>query len=412
MRRHEDWPGDPVGSCSPDRKRPAVRLTFHVRYNIIIISYYIGYIMVICFEASKHTRSRLDILIEDGQYEDYGDVIAVAVANLAVLQSQVRSQGALVLDFSRDDVGPEQVATEGDLRHSTRAPIRVPDLFETPGAIERQTRSAPMPTREYSSGEPIPLERWLFGQYNRILPLKASCRGLANMLVGQPDGLLIDEAAATIVEAASQLGMSLRRLESKVGLHRDDALSTAFPSSGKRAEKSKLRFASQFVVATTKTNDLTGLPSDLGLVNYTSPSKDSIALTEPGWRFAAAPNPVLDGNQKQATDKLGDEECEVLLSHICEAVPREDFAFRAVLAAVRSGRTSPNQIDEDFVRLAADNQVSPAFISTQRSGAVSRMVDLGLLVRSRRGVRVEYVLTEGGENYLARKPVAARGSGQ
>ena len=153
------------------------------------------------------------------------------------------------------------------------------------------------------------------------------------MLLEKPEGVTVDEASTAIVSAASQLGKSLRRFERSLELHRDNALSTAFPSAGKKAEKSRLRFGNQFIAGTTKENNLTGFLADLSLLNYTSSARDRVALTDPGWWFAMAGNPVLDGTQEGPTQKFTDEERHILLSHIQDSVPREDSAFRSVLTA-------------------------------------------------------------------------------
>jgi hypothetical protein len=51
--------------------------------------------------------------------------------------------------------------------------------------------------------------------------------------------------------------------------------------------------------------------------------------------------------------------------------------------------------------------VSDSFVTTQRSGLMSRMADLALVTRARDGVRVSYVITESGSSYAARAVAAA-----
>jgi hypothetical protein len=46
--------------------------------------------------------------------------------------------------------------------------------------------------------------------------------------------------------------------------------------------------------------------------------------------------------------------------------------------------------------------LSQSFLASQRSGAVSRMSDLGLIERRREGVRVFYAATEDGVVFLER----------
>jgi len=48
--------------------------------------------MIICFECSHATKEALDRLLSEGQYVDYSEVLSVAVANLVVLQNQIRKR--------------------------------------------------------------------------------------------------------------------------------------------------------------------------------------------------------------------------------------------------------------------------------------------------------------------------------
>jgi hypothetical protein len=84
-------------------------------------------------------------------------------------------------------------------------------------------------------------------------------------------------------------------------------------------------------------------------------------------------------------------------------VPVEVFAYRVILGAVSDGQTSPDQIDT-AMKAYLDGQradtLSQSFLASQRSGAVSRMSDLGLIERRRDGVRVSYTATEDGLAFL------------
>ena len=46
------------------------------------------------------------------------------------------------------------------------------------------------------------------------------------------------------------------------------------------------------------------------------------------------------------------------------------------------------------------SDLSQSFLASQRSGAVSRMSDLGLIERRREGVRVFYAVTDDGRAFL------------
>lgn len=361
--------------------------------------------MIICFEASRQTKNEVDFLLKNGTYSDMNEVLNMAVANLVLLQRRVEAEGAIILD---SEGGPSEAQNVGLGRASDAASGRprivVPALLALPMYEDEPPPFVPMPMVESpKNDQEVALERWIFGQFNRLLPVKVSCRGLANLLIRQPSGVKIDVASRSVVDAASKLGSSLREFEAEYDLHRDHALSTAFPTAGKKADKSRLRFSTQFIAGRNKDGDLTGFLADLGLINYSSDDRDRIALTEPGWNFAYVSNPVLEGKQEEPTQKFTVEEQHILVSHIIESVPVEDFAFRTVLEHVSWGHSNPSDLDSKIAQFAAEG-TSPAFISTQRSGVVCRMIDLGLIARVRNGIRVEYVITSDGSEYLAREP--------
>jgi hypothetical protein len=128
-----------------------------------------------------------------------------------------------------------------------------------------------------------------------------------------------------------------------------------------------------------------------------------LLLTKAGYDFAMLQNPVLDGPQEEVAGKFSAAEVEFLLLHIGEAVPEEAFAYRAIMEAVKEGKDTPEKLDNALKRYIPKGRqpaLTQSFLSSQRSGAVSRMADLGLIERQREGQRVTYVITEAGQNYL------------
>ena len=182
---------------------------------------------------------------------------------------------------------------------------------------------------------------------------------------------------------------------------REESLSTAFPSAATDINKSRLRFSNQFVGALNKRGQLRGFPIDRKLVNYRNPKDPKLLLTDAGWAFAALANPILD-RAADIGEKLSEEERAFLIQHIRDNVPVEDFAIRAVLAALDAGARNPDDLDNALGKYMPERSNEPfshAFLSTQRAGAISRMTDLGLVVREREGLRVTYVASDFGKNY-------------
>ncbi|MDQ3703940.1 MAG: hypothetical protein M3437_01740 [Chloroflexota bacterium] len=410
--------------------------------------------MIICFKCSQETKQALDGLVQTGQYTDYAEAIASAIANLIILQTELSDKAVLVL--GERDVGgstaslqepPSANGKEQKGRETTRVrsevsgtPARqsgeqlrkaapkaearmqestpdelkstqftVPTLFGLIGLEDIKLRTAPLPDDVWVRGQEIPLHRWLFGQYNRLLPAKANCRALAHLIKQRPSGVPLSEAASQIAQEVLILGEMLRYSDERHSVGRDDALATAFPTAKEDSdggEKGITRYANHFVANVNTNGQLSGLLISLKLINYVKKKDPLLQLTEAGWQFAKLPNPVLEGQQERATQKFSEAETAFLLRHIADNVPAEDFVYRVLLNAIQQGANSPDSIDAELYRFVPPNHnLTDSFISSQRSGAISRMADLGLVERVRDGVKVTYTVTPGGSNYLRNTPL-------
>jgi len=397
--------------------------------------------MILCIRCDKDTKRKMDDLLKKDHYRDYSELISVAISNLCVLDHEVGARGAFVIGespapfsvaLSADPVksakraavarpGPpqsqKQKARTASAAPARSAPVRIPDLFLYDGLDKLSIATLDVQEDE-NVMESFTLDRWLFGQYNKLLPAKANCRALARMIDDHDEGLPLDRAAAHVAEAAGHLGDYLADCDLRHQTGRDEALATAFPRSGADAEKSRARYANQFVGAVNSQGQLSGLLCDYrlaGLSGMGVPPMDHgqdaratltppycIQLTAPGLAFARLDNPVLDQSQDDPAQKFSREETAFLLGHIQRFVPVEAFAFRTLIAAVQEGADTPGKLDEAlrvYVPADSNRSLSPSFLTSQRSGALSRMADLGLIGRVRKGVRVSYSITEQGQRF-------------
>lgn len=364
--------------------------------------------MVICIQMDGKTKDDLDQLVKVGGYHDCSHAIAIAIANQLLLDQNVGESGrSLVVSTAAKSASPthtrQSVAANSD---SVRplVPAHIPSVFLL-AAYPTGYEAAPLPMDVFAPGHDVPVDRWIFGQHNKLLPVKASCRALAALGAIDKKGTPIARAAADIASFAVELGDYLRKLDDDSSASRDEALSTAFPHSDAEAgDKTRLRYANQFVGSVNKHGQLSGLLVDLKLVNHTGGKESRIKLTDPGLNFAALKNPILDSEPKsEAQAKFSDEEMTFLLDHIRKSVPAEYSAFRAVLNALVEGSNSPERLDsalKKFMSRRSEKPFTDAFLTTQRSGAISRMADLDLIRRSREGVTVTYVPTEKGKEFL------------
>ena len=287
------------------------------------------------------------------------------------------------------------------------SPPGIPLIFGLEGLPgSPRFKLAECPADVWIAAQQIPIDRWIFGQFNKLLPAKANARALARFVVddnGSPD---LKTVAAKLSDEAERLGDYLSYLDSKQGRTRDDSLATAFPTSNSSSEKSRDRYSNQFVANFNGKGEISGLLVDLKLINLER-KKDFIhlRLTEPGWTFAVMRNPILDDDNADPHERFSEEEVAFLLNHIAQDVPVEAFAFHAVLAGIEKGHTTPNSLDSYLARYRAKSpkrEITDAYLTTQRSGVVARLSDLMLIRRVRDGIRVSYQITDRGKDYLPR----------
>ena len=141
-----------------------------------------------------------------------------------------------------------------------------------------------------------------------------------------------------------------------------------------------------------------GLPAALGFVAHDSAKDPNLRLTKAGAQFAALANPLLDPGL--TGEKFTDDEIRFLLQHIQSCVPEEVSAFTAIIDAINEGANTPDKMDV-FLRARFGFQdeaaMTATFLSTQRTGAISRLADLGLVYREKAGIRVTYTVSHSGK---------------
>jgi hypothetical protein len=352
--------------------------------------------MIICLSISQRTKDELDTLLKVGEFRDYSEAAAVAIANQLLLQSH----GGTSVKADRLEASMSARSGEGengkgpDARNSNSS--RVPEFFSYLGTEVAPPQLAEAPSDSFAHGQAVTVDQWIFGQHNKLLPVKATCRAMARLIhtnAGRALGLA--KTASEIASQAVKLGDYLRHLDQISNVHRDDALSFAFPNSeSPNGDKSRLRYANQFVVSATKQGTLSGLPVELKLINRDLSNNSQVSLTEAGWLFAALQNPILDEGRDGRHSKFSVEEIEFLLDHIRQHVPAEAFAFKVALEAIAQGAHAPEKLDDAlaaYLPQRPDKPFTRAFLTTQRAGVVSRMIELGLIRRVRDGINVSYI---------------------
>jgi len=365
--------------------------------------------MIICFDCTPESKRDLDVLLKHGDYESYSEIINLAIANLSILQNRVPDGSSMIIDQNlsqdRKRIGDLPAKYLKPRKPETSIITNVPEIFILDLDKDFHPPLAPNPLPQKKTNEDYPFHTWIFGQYNRFLPIKATCRGIENLLrSGNASGVPLSTILESIPNQAKILGNYLFNLESSYSLLRDQKLSIAFPNIGSGSEKSQQRFANQFVASINKNGDLSGMPYDFGFINWFGESKSRISLTEQGWKFSQLSNPILDNVQVSPNQKYSKQELDFLITHIIDNIPSELSAYRKMINGIKKGYASPKLLSDFFEDELKENQsidYTKTFLSTQRSGVISRMIDLNLIAREREGKFVQYVITDLASKYDA-----------
>ena len=230
-----------------------------------------------------------------------------------------------------------------------------------------------------------PLDERVWGQVNRLFPLKLACRWLAvanakkrkwETYEAIHDGLALD---------ASTLGSVLERFDQASNRMRDDLLATGLPRRGNIASQD--RFISQYVARKARDLDLTpGAICQYALATFDG---DRLALTDRGLELARLENPLLDVPLGSATSPLSNDERRFFLKQVQDYVPNEQKGFELILGAINGGAETPANL-LTAVRTALPIDWSEMMVRTHVSGLVARMADVSVLRRRWEGRNVTY----------------------
>lgn len=364
--------------------------------------------MLMTIRIPSQLKEKVDQLVNKGLYPDFSSMAVVAIENLLVAEEEHAgtAPASLQPEAQPGPATPPAVSARppfGTLPRRIIAPSpRLPAFawHGTPEAAARQQRD--FPGDRFAKGEKVCVERWLFGQQNRVVPLKVNARLLLTVLSDMADEPLLPVVTASMSAHAVAVGEAFSRIDSENGRKKDDALATAFPSPD--SEKSRQRFADQFVATENSQGELTGMLIDwkLGAVDRKK-GKTYLYPTAACIVFADMHSPLLDNEHPDGiVTRFSDEELNWILQHIAAHVHVESFAFNTLLKGIVAGHKDPQSLDK-YVRdigLIEREKTTDDFVATQRAGAVSRMADIDLVRRVRDGVRVSYEITARGHQWM------------
>ena len=272
-------------------------------------------------------------------------------------------------------------------------------------ATDRSLLAIPVdipPAVEMPKLDPNNKNRPLWGQINRLAPSKVSLRILANILARSKTGWAdLKVVSAAVCEQAPIIKGILQDSDMKTGRKRGEGFAAAFPTDLK---PSLQRFTSQYVGYIAKeSGEPQGLLADLSLVNLRRSPEGvaEIGITEPGIVFTKLPSPLVDTVlllDKPASLAVSLEEARFLISHLQLHRPGELEFLRYVARRIGEGASNPTAlltaVDDYFKEDRRGMSITDAVLGTMRTGAVSKLVELGIIAIKKDGARSTYQLTE------------------
>lgn len=317
--------------------------------------------------------------VKSGKYKSPQDFMLAAIQNQAYLET---------VEVERGSLPTQQTMTSPASDPSLTTKLAGDRLLLPPEA----TRINVVPISDN------PRHDHLSGLSNRLFPVKPIVRVLGNLIAESgSEYVVLDELQEKSAEVARELGRVIQRKDKTLGRKRGTIIAAGLPVG--REDKAKSRFRYQFVGFISKSKPEGAAPT-LKFLTIVKGEKNSsrAGLTEFGLKFSALPNPIID--RQDYTTPFSDEEIEFLLEHMATQLPGEAKLMRLVLKSVNDGVDTPDALNPKLAPYQqgwTENEVI-----AERVGLISRMSELGLLEREKKGVRVTYLLSARGRTYLAR----------
>ena len=359
--------------------------------------------MKVIVEISGRLLEKIRRIIIDGKFDSFVEFVETALENQVAWEEEIdiftssqldqvlKEKKTIALSKSR-----VHLLNKYNLKVQERGTIayRFPELRLHPEGYS-DVKFASTPNNFVDKRTP------LWGQFNRILPVKVSLRFLANLLKGQEEHVELESFGDRVADVARDFGLLLMELDKRIGKSPGERISTAFPVQDDQY-KSKERFKNQFVGYLDSRGRPQGLATRLKFISLLQQDdKTSIFITEPGLNFGILKNPVIDeGNVERP---FSEEEAIFYLEHISENVKGEKAAILFLLKSIKEGITRPDGLTRRLKTYGEQigEKWNDDVAYTIRAGLVSRLRELGVIKREKIGARkVAYHLTLFGNKLL------------
>jgi len=344
-------------------------------------------------DIPKNLIDKVRQVLSKGEYENINELIITALENQVMLEEGEKIQEDLFSTVMKIPKNFQVKTKEKQEKLDISKWISMENLSNIKTFPMPEIKDLEYPKKKYE-------DLWLWGQINRIFPIKLGLRILGNLQQEREEFVPLREFHKKAGEIARGFSLQLDKIDNELKRKRDERVSTALPI-GEKEEKAELRYRTHFLASKRTDGILDGAMARLRFANIQSPinNGDQIGVSEEGLDFAKLKNPILD-NSLNSEQTLSEKEIDFYLQHITNYVPEELSPLRQILEIIRNGTSSVTEIDTEIKKVKSD--WTDIVVTTQRSGALGRMNELGLLKKNKKGIKVIYQISEKGEKFLDR----------
>ncbi|MEW6376556.1 MAG: hypothetical protein AB1502_12300 [Thermodesulfobacteriota bacterium] len=342
-------------------------------------------------DITQKQADEIENLINKREYKSFAQFITTAIENqIYIEKSEIHEEKFELSNKKKKDVSqPEMIATNENR-------ITLAEIISQPKPVS-------MPTFQQLACFSQKFEEekcWLWGQVNKILPIKIGLRVLYASLDSE-QWIDLDGYRNKAADTAADFGTMIRKYEDKKNKMRDERISAGLPDQDEF--KSKVRYKSHFLAYMRKEGALDGAMPYLRFVNLNKDEKGGvlIGLTEAGLNFAKLDNPVIDHEDFEKS--FNEKEIDFYLEHISKNVRGECSAIKWLLQKLENGLKEREEINQELKKEFGQIwSASDAVINTQRAGLMARMFELGLIEKEKKGVGpgVIYKIADRGNRFL------------
>ncbi len=342
--------------------------------------------MRLIVEISTDVAEKINKFIIEGKFSSLPEFIQIAIHNQLLIEETDVKSIKINLETSEFSTKPNRHSALVMHNFSTNELLKL-----NPNGYDK-IELVPNPLKNRLNSGP------LWGQYNRIFPVKLIVRVLANLMLITQGPIDLEEFKKRTADLARELGRRLNDFDRLEQRGAGQKLATALPI-GDDYSKSIRRFVNQFIGSLDRNGKMIGSAPKHEFVSIIEPKTPKIGLTKTGLAFARLSNPILDSSSWDTS--LSDKEVQFYLKHVRKLIPAEADLMDLVLSSIDRGYNSPEKLKEVVANY--DSNLKPTKANTIRSGLIGRLSELGLISIIRTGRMIRYELTKTGRKQLARE---------